>query len=334
MPRKTILLVTLMLAACAPRVQGTPWTTAPTAPSAVHGEVAFQSADGFPLSSRLWPARQPPKAVIVALHGFNDYSNAFAAPAAWWAARGITTYAYDQRGFGADPGAGVWPGVAPLVRDLCAVIGAVRVRHPATPVYALGASMGGAVIMTAAAEPSCDDLDALAGLILVAPAVRGRASLHPLYRTALWVGAHLAPWATVTGRGLGIVPSDNIAMLRALGADPLVIKETRINAVFGMVNLMDAALAAAPRIGAPTLLLYGANDEIIPPRPTRMMIEDWAGPVRGVLYPAGYHMLLRDLQAEVVWADVLAWTVAGEAALPSGHEVEDADSFAARIAGR
>ena len=297
-------------------------------------EGAFRGADGLALAVSAWPAEGAPRAVIVALHGFNDYANAFAAPAAWWAARGITTYAYDQRGFGRDPNAGIWPGVAPLAHDLCAVIGGLRAKYPAAPVYALGASMGGAVIMAAAAEPACHDVEALAGLILVAPAVRGRASLNPLYRATLWVGAHLAPWATVTGRGLGITPSDNVEMLRALSADPLVIKETRIDAVFGMVNLMDAALAAAPRIRAPTLILYGANDDIIPPRPTRMMVRGWTGPLRIALYPAGYHMLLRDLGAEAVWGDVLAWMVDGSAALPSGNELAEPASFASRIADR
>ena len=323
MPRKTILLVMLLLAACTPRVQE-PANGAPRpAPPPTLAEDAFIAADGLSLAARVWPAQGAPSALIIAVHGFNDYSNAFAAPGAWWAARGITTYAFDQRGFGRDPRDGVWPGTVPLVRDLCAVIAEVRANHPTAPVYALGASMGGAVIMVAAAEPACRDVVALGGLILVAPAVRGRSTLNPLTRTALWVGAHLAPWATVTGRGLGITPSDNVEMLRALSADPLVIKETRIDAVFGMVNLMDAALAAAPRIRLPTLVLYGANDEIIPPRPTRLMLEKWEGPVRVALDPTGYHMLLRDLGAETAWRDVLAWVNDSAAPLPSGNEMSE-----------
>ena len=41
-----------------------------------------------------------PKAVIIALHGMSDYSNAFDMPGKVWAKRGITTLAIDQRGFG------------------------------------------------------------------------------------------------------------------------------------------------------------------------------------------------------------------------------------------
>ncbi|MEQ8805188.1 MAG: hypothetical protein RIE16_05390 [Rhodospirillales bacterium] len=43
------------------------------------------------------------------------------------------------------------------------------------------------------------------------------------------------------------------------------------------------------------------------------------------LYDGGYHMLLRDLNAEVVWRDILAWIDNARALLPSG-----ADGRAAR----
>ena len=55
--------------------------------------------------------------MILALHGFNDYSNAFDAPAKLWAKQGIATYAYDQRGFGGAPGRGLWPGSEALATD-------------------------------------------------------------------------------------------------------------------------------------------------------------------------------------------------------------------------
>ena len=63
--------------------------------------------DANPTIVGLHPATLPTsgvKAVILALHGFNDYSNAFAMPARLWAERGIASYAYDQRGFGGAPG--------------------------------------------------------------------------------------------------------------------------------------------------------------------------------------------------------------------------------------
>src|SRR5690348_9841856 len=64
---------------------------------------AIIMSDGARLPLRVWLPSGPVKAVVLALHGFNDYSNAFATPGEALAWRGIATYAYDQRGFGKAP---------------------------------------------------------------------------------------------------------------------------------------------------------------------------------------------------------------------------------------
>jgi acylglycerol lipase len=134
----------------------------------------------------------------------------------------------------------------------------------------------------------------------------------------LWLASHLAPGATLTGRGLEIQASDNIEMLRGLGADPLVIKGTRIAAIAGLVRLMDRAYAKAPSLPGPLLVLGGARDEIVPPAAHQATLERLtAQDCVQVVYPEGYHMLLRDLQRQVVWDDILAW-IDGIEALPSG----------------
>jgi hypothetical protein len=80
------------------------------------------ATDGAALPLRRWLPPGEPAAVVLALHGFNDYSNAFAIPARLWAERGIATYAYDQRGFGNAPGRGRWLGTRRLVADAATAI--------------------------------------------------------------------------------------------------------------------------------------------------------------------------------------------------------------------
>jgi alpha-beta hydrolase superfamily lysophospholipase len=267
--------------------------------------------------------------VVLALHGFNDYSHAFAESGPALAANGLTVYAYDQRGFGEAPHRGLWAGSEVLTGDLATAAGLLRRRHPGLPLYLLGESMGGAVVLAALAGPNPPEAE---GIILVAPAVWARSTMPFHQRAALWLGARLFPWARFSGRGLGIQASDNMEMLRALGRDPLFIKETRVDAVYGLVNLMDSALAAAPVIEARTLLLYGEKDEVVPAAPT---FAFWQGlPRRGVggqrfaLYENGWHMLLRDLQAQVVIDDIAAWTRDPAAALPSEAEAYAAAALA------
>jgi alpha-beta hydrolase superfamily lysophospholipase len=132
------------------------------------------------------------------------------------------------------------------------------------------------------------------------------------------------PWLKVTGRGLHIWPSDNRKMLRALSADPLVIKATRIDALWGVTNLMDRAAAAASHLRPPALILYGEHDEIIPRRAFCAMVHSLPPQDPGlqlVLYAQGWHMLTRDLEGPRVMADIAAWLRNTDASLPSGEEV-------------
>jgi alpha-beta hydrolase superfamily lysophospholipase len=282
------------------------------------------AADGTRLPLRVWLPPGEARAAIVALHGFNDYSNAFAGVGPALARRGVAVYAYDQRGFGEAPGRGSWAGTKTLAEDLATASRLVRARHPGKPLYLLGESMGGAVVLaavsgTAGATPPERD-----GVILVAPAIWGRAT-QPFYqRAALWLAVRLAPEMTLTGRGIRVVPSDNTAMLREFVRDPLVIKATRVDTLAGLVDLMDAAYVGAARLHDRALWLYGARDDIVPHGATEKALERVAPSERPDLtvawYANGYHMLLRDLDAAVVLGDVASWIGDPAASLPSGAD--------------
>ena len=282
------------------------------------------TADNARLPMRAWlPKDAPPTAVILAVHGFNDYSNAFDMPGRWWAKRGIATYAYDQRGFGSAPNTGYWPGIETMTGDLAEAARLLMARYPGVPLYYLGESMGAAVTMAALVR---DAVPTPAGVILSAPAVWSRSYMPFYQRWALWVLGHTAPWATFTGRGLGIMPSDNIEMLRALGRDPLVIKETRVDTIKGLVDLMDAGFNATGQLSGPALILIGAHDQVVPIKPQVAAVSTLPDPAhqRIAFYANGWHMLLRDLEAETVWTDVAAWMKNREAALPSAADAEGA----------
>jgi acylglycerol lipase len=338
----------LLLAACAPApdsrgpIDASPATVAQTAaPGEPHfTDKDFITVDGQGLPLRKWLPRFRPRAAVLALHGFNDYSHAFEGPGAAWADRGIATYAYDQRGFGAAPEREHWPGRAILAGDAAAAAAALRRLYPGVPVYLLGESMGGAVAIMALTGENGTPVPEVDGVILAAPAVWGRAMMAFPSRLALWLGVRLLPSLTLTGRGLGIKPSDNLEMLRELARDPMVIKATRVDTIYGLVDLMDAALAAAPRLDPPLLLLYGADDQIIPKPALQRFVDALPAqprqPRRVAFYGSGYHMLLRDLDRALVIEDIANWVLDPAAPLPSGADrgaVEALMRGAARPAG-
>lgn len=303
------------LGACAPTVQESGEITG----SAHLGRDYLLTGDGMRLPVRAWPAEGALRAVLIAVHGFNDYSYSYNLPAEWWQGQGITTIAYDQRGFGEAPNVGIWPGEELLIRDLAEMVGAVRNEYPGAPLYLIGESMGGAVVINALSHDGFPEVD---GVILSAPAVWGWQAMNPFYQLILWTAAHSIPAVTLTGEGTGIQASDNIEILRALSADPLFIKETRIDAIYGLVNLMDDAYDRARDLtDVPLLLLYGAHDQLVPKEPVAKIAAELPPRADIVYYENGWHMLMRDLQGPMVWRDISDWILARD--IPSGKRIAE-----------
>ncbi len=301
-----ILLLCAAMAGCAA-------VTAPPGPGSTTPQLtdaAFTARDGMVLPLRHWGPLEHPRAIVIALHGMSDYGNGFAMPGEAWAKRDILTLAYDQRGFGAAPNPGLWPGADVMRADLRDAVAAAHARWPGVPVFALGESMGGAVVLTALEQK----LD-VRGVILVAPAVWSRADMPLLYRAALFFAAHFLPGLVLSNSAAShvvtIYPSDNIEMLRAMGRDPLVQHKTRADAVFGLTNLMDEARTAPEKItqAPPILLAYGARDQVIPAPPTEAVIAALGARAQVRRYDNGYHMLLRDLDRAKPQNDIAAWIV-------------------------
>ncbi len=299
----TIALLLVTLFACAsPKVQP---RLSDRVTASLHDTGAIM-ADGYRLAVDTYLADNA-SAAIITLHGFNDYRNAFAPLCAYLSAHSIHCYAYDQRGFGSTRYRGLWPGEDILQKDLLTMTKLVKDKHPHLPLYVIGESMGGAVVMTTFANT---DAEHVAGIGLLAPAIWARHTQPWYQRLALWLSVRIAPGWKPTGKGFERIVSDNNDMLRELSQDPLVIKATRVDAVYGLTNLMDDALAAAKDISAPGIVFYGDKDELITKQPTCEMLANIAkgkNDLRFVLYQNGYHMLSRDLQAEHVYQDLITW---------------------------
>ncbi|HWD68058.1 MAG TPA: alpha/beta fold hydrolase, partial [Caulobacteraceae bacterium] len=138
--------VSFVLAACVPTLQQAERPGAGfSGPRLEPGAHAFVSFDGARLGLTEWDAANGrPWAVIVGVHGMDDYANAFHLAAPWWAEQGITTLAYDQRGFGRSPHRGVWSPEKLSVEDLRTIVALARAKYPGATIAVAGESLGGA----------------------------------------------------------------------------------------------------------------------------------------------------------------------------------------------
>lgn len=316
LPPRRAFLAALALSACAPaRAPMGPPVVAPTL-----ADDALIMPDGVRLPCYGWLPSSPPRAVVVGLHGMNEHARAFAEDAAgWFTSEGVGLYAYDQRGFGGAPNRGIWAGHETMAADAAEAARLIRARHPGRPLFMMGESMGGAVLIVAGASAHPPPAD---GYVLLAPAVVSRASLGWFARGMLDALLSVVPMMGVRNSAPGFQPTDNLAAWQRWSRDPLLIRETRIDALAGLVDLMDAAVRAAPWFRAPALFLYGGQDRLVPPRATRDLLASLPrrAPQQIGFYPDGWHMLLRDTQGRKVVEDIASWVANPRMPLPSGAE--------------
>jgi acylglycerol lipase len=309
-----LLTAVLLLSGCATHL-------APPGPAIMQPAVAdgaFVMPDGVRLPYRAWLPKGAPSAVILALHGMNDSRDAWEYPAPDFAAAGQAVFAPDQRGFGATATRGYWAGTPGLVDDARTMAALLRARYPGTKLILMGESMGAAVLMAAATSSDPPPAD---GYVLIAPAVWGRAKMNIFLRATLWTAANTVPGWSLTGRGfVKVTASDNREALIRLSTDPLTLHATRVDAIHGLVDLMDTALASAPRFYAPALFLYGGKDELVPPRANEATWATLPKAATRAYYPQGYHLLLRDKGRAAAIGDILAW-IGHPDRLPSGADL-------------
>jgi alpha-beta hydrolase superfamily lysophospholipase len=309
-----LLLGGLLLGGCA--VPRPPQMERAGAPPDTSGY--FTMTDGTNLPYRAWMPAETPRAVVLALHGMNDSRDAWEYPAPDLARAGIAVFSPDQRGFGTTPDRGLWAGGREMTDDARQMAQLLRARYPHTRLILMGESMGAAVLIVLAAEPNPPPID---GYVLIAPAVWGRAEMNFFLRAGLWFFSNTVPGMTATGSGIvHVTASDNFEAIRRLSDDPLTIHATRWDTIRGLVDLMDSALAAAPRFHGPALFLYGGHDELIPMRATAATWRALPPGVREAYYPAGYHLLMRDHERITPIEDTIAWILRPDAPLPSGAD--------------
>jgi lysophospholipase len=114
-----------------------------------------------------WQSSDTPRAAILCVHGLGLENRAFRFFAQEMEKKQFTIYAMDVRGFGAWQSEYGSETVSfdQTLDDVRAILAIIKQRHPGLPVFLLGESMGGAIVLRAASEYGVD----MAGVISSVP---------------------------------------------------------------------------------------------------------------------------------------------------------------------
>jgi len=257
------------------------------------------TADGTELLTRHWPAADPWAAMLI-VHGLGEQSGRYEHVGKHFAAAGIDTHAYDQRGNGGSGGRrGDIDRWSHYHDDLEERLAAVRAAADGRPVVLYAHSMGGLVAAGyLLADRPRPDLTVLTAPGLDSTLAGWKKRLAPVL-------ARLVPTLSVPNG----VPSDTLSRDPEVGwrakADPLNGKAS--TARFGAEALAEQARvrAGARRIGGPTLILHGLDDGLVPPSASEVF--EGAPGVERRTYAGLRHELHNEPEGPAVLDDVVAW---------------------------
>lgn len=280
---------------------------------------SFAGAGGLEIFWRAWLPAGAPDAVVAIAHGAGEHSGRYGHVAQRLVDEGFAVYAIEHRGHGRSQGTrALIDRIDNAVADLDKLIVLAGHAHPGTPVFLLGHSMGGTIALRYALAHQ----QRLAGLVLSGPlAALQAAPAH--VRVAAIVLSAIAPRTPLIAVDPSLVSRDQ-SVVDHYRADPLVHHgKLPVRTVAELAGAIEAFPEAVGAITVPTLIMYGTDDGLCPPRGSVMLSERIGSRDKTLnAYPGLYHEILNEPERDQVLDDLCSWLSArvarpADAATPS-----------------
>lgn len=269
-----------------------------------YAEATFAGAHEVPLFRRAWRPTEPPRAVLINVHGLGDHSGLYGALADRMVASGFAVHAFDLRGNGRSPGKrGHVDSWGDYREDLRRFVELVGREEPGRPLFLLGNSLGGLIVL----EYALYHPEGLRGVMAAAPPL-GRLTVPPVLLALGRVASRIWPSFTLkTGMDLSGLAQDP-AVTAELLADPLFHRLGSARLSTEVQSAIARVQGRAAEFPLPLLVLHGSRDGMVPPDGSRTFVARVGHPDKRLIeYPEGRHVLFADTGREQVLADLERW---------------------------
>ncbi len=235
---------------------------------------------------------------MLIVHGIGEHSGRYEHVGAFFAAHGIDTLAYDQRGFGQSGGRRAFvKSFDQYLDDLERLL--EERRGLGVPVILLGHSLGGLVVTTyLVGDRPQPDL-----AVISAPALE--ADVPAWQKVMAPVVGRLLPKQHIPSKIDAELLSRDVAVQRAYVDDPLVIAGATAGLGHEIFTTMASTAGSLDRLRVPTYVLHGAEDRLVPPS-----ASDALGRLPGVtrkVWDGLRHECMNEPEQDAVLAAVQTW---------------------------
>lgn len=276
-----------------------------------HGVIT--ASDGTCLFYRYWPATQAWNGhVVLVLHGIGYHSGPYKVVADALNPRGIDVFALDARGHGLSCGRrGYLGNPSQVAGDVASMIQFVKQQRKGAKVFLVNDSMG----CNYALDYAKDNGDALAGLVLLAPAFdvdkRQLFQLNSLLLLPYFAFAHRKSVINLTGHRLEESSRDP-QFIASRRDDPLAYKKVSFGYLLDVKRLVAGwKRQIATKIRMPLLVIQGKKDNVVSHKDCATF-ERLAGSTDKQLkiFPQVYHTTLWDPETPAILKQVGDWILA------------------------
>jgi alpha-beta hydrolase superfamily lysophospholipase len=219
-------------------------------------------------------------------------------------ARGVAVHAMDLRGNGRSGGQRAYVERWEEYReDLARFVALVRAEETASPIFLLGNSLGGLIVLDYAIHHP----EGLRGVIAASPPLGRLGVPAPLLALGRVLSRVWPRFSLRTGMDLSALARDPLVTQTVL-SDPLFHRVGTARLSTEVVLAIARVQAAAPGFPLPLLVLHGSADRLVPPEGSRQFVARVANPDRELReYAEAFHVLFADLDRERVLTDVERW---------------------------
>lgn len=269
-----------------------------------HAEGRFAGQGGLELFRQSWRPAATPRAVVVNLHGLGDHSSLYPTLVDHMVAREMVVQTFDLRGNGRSAGArGHVDDWRSYRHDLATFLELVARDDPGRPLFLLGNSLGGLIVLDYALSTPAG----LGGVIAVSAPLSRLNVPAPLMALGRIMSKLWPAFSLETGLDLSGLAHDR-SVAEAIVSDPLFHRRGSARLSTEVTAAIARVRAGAGALALPVLLLHGAEDRMVSPEGSRAYAAEVASPDKQLIeYPDGYHALFADYGHERVLADVSGW---------------------------
>lgn len=269
-----------------------------------HSDSTFKGAGDLELYSQNWRPEQNVRAVLGIVHGFGEHGGRYMNIVNHLVPMGISVHSFDHRGHGRSGGKrGHILRWTEFRRDVHNFLAVIRKQEEDTPLYLMGHSMGGLIVLDYLLHHQEKVKAVIASSPLLAqPEISPVLILLSRFLSNIWPG-----FSIETKLDVNTISRDP-QVVEAYLQDPLV--HSTASARFGteLSAAIEQTHRLAPDFRLPLMIVHGESDHLVPLQGSQEFFDNLTISDKEIrIYKGGFHETHNDIDKQTFLTDIEQW---------------------------